>query len=85
MVTAHYVLTAKDSELRLTEWVKKLKFLYWHTELQITHPISYVAMGDKHMSLHELCQSMIEDKIEEASGLTSMGKLKPFWIMFKNL
>lgn len=83
MVTADYMLKCKDSERRSTEWVKKLRFLYWHIELQIIHSVSYMAMVDKNPSLQTLCQFMTGDKSEEASDLTYMDILNPLWVMFK--
>ena len=73
-----YMLTCKDSELRSTEWVKELRFLYWHIELQITHSVSYMAMVDKYhakLSLH--IQFMTEDKIEGGKWFDIYGHVEP--------
>lgn len=50
VVIPDYKLTTKYSEPGSTEWVKKLRFLFWRIEIQIIHAIGYVVRPDRDMS-----------------------------------
>lgn len=50
VVIPDYKFTTKCSEPGSTEWVKKLRFLFWHIEIQIIHAVWYVVRLDRDMS-----------------------------------